>query len=153
MSTSFVTSPDSGHSGPHTCALAPAKSSLVGKVHKYFLPENCEPYRIKETFLQGDFDKDKSKFLEFLKVKLPESVPDVPLRGKKSFLTLANKVAKFIKNQCEHHLFLYLAFLLTYNFHFRFPKSQNPRVQGHGKQITTWTCYGHKVQAQHHGCP
>ena len=159
LSTSFATSPDSGPSGPHTPprALAPAsaKSSPVGNVHKHFLPENREQYQkfdIEKTFLLRNFDKDT--FLKFLGVKIPESVPDVPSRGKKSFLTLANKVAKSIKKrQGEHHLFLYSAFLPTYNFYFRAPRSQNPRVQGHRNQITTWTCYGHEVQAQHHSCP
>ena len=154
MSTSFATSPLSGAHTPPRAPAPPPKSSPVGKMSNYFLPESREQYQkfgIDETFLRGDFDK--SKFLGVLDVKPPKSVPDVPSRGKKSFLTLANKVAKFIKDQREHYLFLYLAFLPTYDFHFRFPRSQNPRVQGHGKQITTWTCYGHKVQARHHGCP
>jgi hypothetical protein len=59
MSTSFATSPDSGLSGPHTPPRAPvplAKSSPVGKVYKYFLPENREQYQkfgIEDTFLAG----------------------------------------------------------------------------------------------------
>lgn len=157
MSTSFATSPDSGLSGPHTpprTSVPLAKSSPVGKVYPYFLPENRDQYQkfgIEDTFWRGKFDK--SQFLQFLGVELPNSVPDVPSRGKKYFLILANEVAKSIRDQREHYyLFLYLAFLPTYNFHFRFPRSQNPSVQGHGKQITTWTRYGHKVQARHHGC-
>ena len=56
----------------------------------------------------GNFD-DKSKLLQFLKVNPPESVPNVRQRrkGKEYFFALANKVAKFIKDQREH----YLAFL------------------------------------------
>jgi hypothetical protein len=121
-----ATSPDSGLSGPHTSPRAPAppaKSSLVGKVYKY---SQYQKFSNEETFLQGDFDK--SKFLELLNVELPKSIPDVPSRGKESFLTLANKVAKYIKGQHEHYLFLYLAFLPTYDFHFRFPRSRNSRV-------------------------
>jgi hypothetical protein len=75
----------------------PAKSSPVGKVYKY---SQYQKFGIDETFLRGDFDK--SKFLEFLNVELPKSIPDVPSRGKEFFLTLANKVAKSIKDQREH---------------------------------------------------
>lgn len=156
MSTTFATSPDSGLSGPHTPPRAPvplAKSSPVGKVYPYFLPENRHQYQIfgiEDTFWRGNFVK--SEFLKFLGVDPPKSVPDVPSRGKNSFLMLANEVAEFIREQREHYLFLYLAFLPTYDFHFRFPTLQNPSVQGHGKQITTWTRYGHNVRARHHGC-
>jgi hypothetical protein len=125
MSTSFATSPDSGLSGPHTPPRAPAplaKSSPVGKVHPYFLPENRDQYQnfgFEDTFWLGNFDK--KGFLQFLGVEPPKSIPGVRSRGKESFLSLANKVAKFIKDQREHYLFLYLAFLPTYDFHFRFP--------------------------------
>ena len=130
MSASIATSPDSGQ-------------------YKYFLPENCEQYQkfgIDERFLLGAFG-DKSEFLQFLKVRLPKSVPDVDSRENKYFLTLANNVAKFIKDKREHYLFLYLCFLPTYDFHFRFPKARCPSVPRQGKQITTWTRYGHNVQA------
>jgi hypothetical protein len=159
MSTSFATSPDSGVSGPHTPPRAPAqlaKSSPVGKVLKYFLPENRDQYQkfgFDRTILLGTFER--AKFLRFLDVKPSESVPGVPLRGKDTFIQLANLVAKYIKDQREHYLFLYLAYLPTYDFHFRFPRSQrlrNPNVQGHGNELTTWTRYGHNVQARHHGC-
>ena len=131
MSASIATSPDSGQ-------------------YKYFLPENCEQYQkfdYDDRFLLGAFD-DKSKFLQFLNVKPPKSVPDMgSTRGKESFLTLANNVAEFIKDEREHYLFLYLRFLPTYDFHFRFPKARCPSVPRQGKQITTWTRYGHNVQA------
>jgi len=82
---------------------------------KYFLPENREQFQkfgYDGRFLLGAFD-DKSKFLQFLNVEPPTSVPKMRLRGKESFLTLANNVAKFIKNKREHYLFLYLGFLPT----------------------------------------
>ena len=63
---------------------------------------------------------DQSKFLKFLDLNSPRSVPDlvpnIPLTGKASFLELSNKLAEFIQQQSEHYLFLCLAFLLTYNF-------------------------------------
>jgi hypothetical protein len=117
-STPFATSPDSGPSGPHTPPRTPAlaKSSPVGKLHKYFLPENREQYQkfgYDETFMRGNFNK--IEFFAFLEVDIPESVPDVPLelRGKDGFIMLAKKVTKEIKERREHHLFLYLAFLPT----------------------------------------
>ncbi len=85
-----------------------------------------------DRFLLGAFD-DKSKFLQFLNVELPKSVPNMGSRGKESFLTLANKMANFIKDKREHYLFLYLGFLPTYDFHFRFPKARYPSVPGHGR--------------------
>ena len=121
MSTSFAT-PDSGHSDPCTpsCGQPPsgkvAKSSTVGKVSKYILPGNREQYQkfsYDHAFKLEPF-KDKTEFRQFLKVKLPQLVPDIQRRGQKSFLALANEVANFI--QSEHYLFLYLAFLLTYDF-------------------------------------
>ena len=136
MSMSFATSPDSGHSGPRTPprgqdpSTKPAKSFPVGKVDKYFLPENREQYQkfgYDDRFLLGAFD-DKSKFLQFLNIEPPESVPDVHSRGKDSFLILANEVAEFIKDQREHYLFLYLTFLPTYDLHFRFPRARYPSV-------------------------
>jgi hypothetical protein len=154
MSTSIATSPDSGHSRPCTphrdqaSSVQPAKSSPVGKLYKYYLPKNRKQYQKfghDVRFLLGAFDR--LEFLEFLNVNLPESVPDMGSGGKDSFLLLANKVAKFIKTKGEHCLFLYLGFLPTYDFHFRFPKPRYPSVLGHGKQITTWTRYGHNVQA------
>ena len=97
---------------------------------KYFL-ENREQYQkfgYDDRFLLGAFD-DKSNFLQFLNVEPPESVPDVHSRGMDSFLILANEVAEFIKDQREHYLFLYLAFLPTYDLHFRFPRARDPSVQ------------------------
>ena len=129
MSTSFAT-PDSGHSDPRTPSRGQppsekekvAKSSLVDKVSKYYVPENREQYQkfgYDESFMLDDL-RDKKEFLEFLGFD-PESVlnpsepvPDLLPRGMGCFLDLANSLAKFI--QSEHYLFLYLAFLLTYNF-------------------------------------
>ena len=118
MSTSFAT-PDSSHSDPRTPSRGQppsgkvAKSSSVGKVSKYILPGNREQYQkfgYDRAFKLEPF-KDKTELRQFLKVKHPQSVPDVQRRGQKSFLALANEVAKFI--QSEHYLFLYLAFLPT----------------------------------------
>ena len=141
MSTSIATSTDSGHSGPCTPPrgqvrpVQPAKSSPVGKVYKYFLPENREQFQkfgYDDRFLLGAFD-NKSKFLQFLNVEPPKSLPNMGSRGKEHFLTLANSVAEFIKDKREHYLFLYLGFLPTYDFHFRFPKARYPSVPGHGR--------------------
>ena len=84
---------------------------------KYFVPENCEQYHkfdYDPRFMLGPF-RDESKFLEFLDLNrpgsVPDNVPDVPSRGKGSFLELANKLAQFIQHQSEHYLSLYLGFL------------------------------------------
>jgi hypothetical protein len=79
------------------------------------------------SFLLGVFD-DQPKFLEFLGGELPESVPDMGSRGMGTFVELANNVALYVKSKREHCLFLYLGFLLTYYFHFRFPKPRYPSV-------------------------
>ena len=132
---SFATSPDSGHSGPHTppCGQAPsiqdAKSSSVSKVDAYILPKNCQQYQrfgYNTSFLLGAFH-DQSKFLQFLDLVPPEPVPFMDSGGK-SFVALANDVAHYIKNKREHCLFLYLGFLPTYDFHFRFPRPRYPSV-------------------------
>jgi hypothetical protein len=138
MSTSSATSPDSGHSGPRTPSRgqAPsvqfAKSSPVGKVGKYYIPENREQYQrfgYDNCLLLGSFENN-SKFLQFLDLQLPpEPVPDVSSRTMQSFVKLANKVAKFIKDRGEHYLFPYLAYLPTYGFHFRFPRAPYPSVR------------------------
>lgn len=160
---------DSGHPGPHTPSRGQppsgkyAKSSPVGKVPKYFLPENRDQYQKfghDERSMLGAF-KNKTEFLQFLRMQhieeskeeFLESIPDVPSRGMEYFLDLANKVAKFIHDKREHYLFLYLAFLPTYDFHFRLPRVLDPTVPENRTQITTWTRYGHKVQARHHRCP
>ena len=98
---------------------------------------------------------DKPQFFDFLKVDLPEPIPkvDKEIREKKIFLTFVNELAKDIKDRSEHYLYLYLGSLPTYGYHFRIPRARYPRVLGHGKQITTWTRYGHNVQARHHCCP
>ena len=138
-------------SGPRTPPRD--KSSPVGKV---FLPENHEQYQkfgFDKGLLLGAFKK--SDFFKFLDVKLPKVIPNVDEKkiNKDCLITFANEVAKSIKDEREHYLFLYLAFLPTYDFHFRFPKARYPSVQRHGKQTTTWTRYGPNVQAQLHGCP
>jgi hypothetical protein len=128
MSTSFATSPNSGHSGPTTPSRPQAPSvqvvdsSPVGKVYKYYIPENREQYQkfgYDHDFLLEPFDKSGLKM--FLDVQLPKSVPDLPLRTKpgkiESFLELANMVAEDIKKRGEHFLVPYLAFLPTYGFH------------------------------------
>ncbi|KAI9459328.1 hypothetical protein F5148DRAFT_1016752 [Russula earlei] len=105
---SFATSPDSGHSGPHTPPrgqvppVKPTKSSPVGKVYKYFLPENREQYQKfghDERFMLRPFDE--SGFLDFLKLKdqLPEIVLGENLRKQESFLELANTAAQMIKDE------------------------------------------------------
>ena len=85
-------------------------------------PQNCEQYQefsYDPCFMLEPL-RNQSKFLKFLDLNspgsVPDIVPDVPSRGKASFLELANKLAKFILQQGEHYLFLCLAFLLTYNF-------------------------------------
>jgi hypothetical protein len=144
MLTPFATSP---HSGPHTPprSRAPsvkhAKSSPVSKVPKCFLPGNREQYqefRFDDRFLLGSFE-DQAKLLQFLNVTLPLSPPDVGSIRKETFLVSANKLARYIRNQCEDYLFLYLVFSPKYGFHFRFPRVRYPSVPGHRKQITTWT--------------
>ena len=119
--------PDSGHSHPHTPSRGQppsgkfAKSSPVGEVTKYHVPENHKEYQefgYNPRFILEPLH-DHDEFLEFLDLDtrlIPETVPDVPSRGKGSFLELANKLAEFIPQQSEHYLFLCLAFLLTYNF-------------------------------------
>ena len=89
-------------------------------------PQNCEQYQefgYDPCFMLEPLC-DQSEFLKFLDLNslrlVPDIVPDVPLRGKASFLELANKLAEFIKQQSEHYLFLCLAFLLTYNFTLEF---------------------------------
>ncbi|KAI9507046.1 hypothetical protein F5148DRAFT_1368682 [Russula earlei] len=105
---SFATSPDSGHSGPHTPPrgqvppVKPTKSSPVGKVYKYFLPENREQYQKfghDERFMLKPFDE--SGFLDFLKLKdqLPEIVLGENLRKQESFIELANTAAQIIKDE------------------------------------------------------
>ena len=125
-----MASPDSGHSGPHTPprgqapSVQHAKSSPVSSVFTYFLPENREQYQkfgYNASFLLGAFD-DQSKFLQFLDLELPESIPFMGLGGKESFVKLANHMAHYVKNKREHCLFLYFGFLPTYDFHLRFPK-------------------------------
>jgi hypothetical protein len=138
MSTSIATSTDSGHSGPCTpprgqALPVHAKSFPVNNVYKYFLPENREQFQkfsYNSCFQLRAFDK--SKFLQFLNVELPNLLPNMGSRKMGNFLTLANKVAKLIKDQHEHYLFLYLGFLPIYDFHFRFPNARYPSVQGHG---------------------
>ena len=107
-------SPVSGHSAPLTpprgqdpSTKPAAKSSPIGKVYKYFLPENREQYQnfgFDKSFLKDPFN-NKPNFLKFLGIEPPESVPDVPQRTKGTFITLANTVAKFIKDTREHHCF------------------------------------------------
>ena len=132
MSTRFATSPDSGHSVPRTTPRGQAKPTKSSPVRKVY-PNNREQYQkfgYDDSFLLPAFD-DKSKFFNFLGVNPlgPElTVPDMPLRGMKYFLTLANEVAEFIKDEREDYLFLYLAFLTTCYFHFRFPRVRNPSV-------------------------
>jgi hypothetical protein len=100
MSTPFATSPDSGLKGPHTPPRAPtplAKSSPIGKVSPYFVPENRDQYQkhgYDTTIKPIEFDK--KEFLEFLDVEIPEPVPGVSSRGKDTFIQLANSVAKTI---------------------------------------------------------
>ncbi len=132
MSTSGPPTPPRGQDP----SVQPAKSSPVDKVYKYFFPENREQYQkfgFDNGFQLGAFD-DKSKFLQFLSVELPKLIPNINMgsRGKESFPTLANTMASFIKDKREHYLFLYLGFLPTYDFHFRFPKAQYPSVPGYG---------------------
>ena len=121
------TTPDSGHSHLHTPSRGQppsgksAKSSPVGKVTKYHIPKNCKEYQefgYDPRFILEPL-RNHDEFLKFLDLDtglIPETVSDVPSRGKGSFLELANKLAKFIQQQSEHYLFLCLAFLLTYNF-------------------------------------
>ena len=139
MSTSFATSLDLGHSGPRTPPRPkqpPAKSSPVEKVYKYHLPENHEQYQkfgFDGSFMLEAFTKPS--FLEFLGVGVPKKIPNIDKerRDKDSFVTFANEVAKSIKDKRKHYLFLYSAFLPTYDFHFRFPKAGCSSVQRHGK--------------------
>ncbi|KAI9455217.1 hypothetical protein F5148DRAFT_1369876 [Russula earlei] len=82
--------------------VKPTKSSPVGKVYKYFLPENCEQYQKfghDERFMLRPFDE--SGFLDFLKLKdqLPEIVLGKNLRKQESFLELANTAAQIIKDE------------------------------------------------------
>ena len=119
MSTSFATSPDSGHSAPCIPPRGQDPSAQPAANR-----ERYQEFCFDKCFLLGDLDK--SKFLKFLKVNPPESVPNVcqRKRRKEFFLTLANKVAILIKDQREHYLFLYLAFLPTYDLHSRFPRAR-----------------------------
>jgi hypothetical protein len=113
-----MSSETSPHSGPGTRARGQApsvqitKSSPVGKVDKYYLPHKCDQY---QKFGYEDCPQPeaftKAQFLEFLDVK-PISCPVFEGEGGKgSFIGLANEVAKSIKGEREHYLFLYLAFL------------------------------------------
>ncbi|KAI9507527.1 hypothetical protein F5148DRAFT_1376484 [Russula earlei] len=88
--------------------VKPTKSSPVGKVYKYFLPENREQYQKfghDERFMLRPFDE--SGFLDFLKLKdqLPEIVlgenlrKHENLRKQESFLELANTAAQIIKDE------------------------------------------------------
>ena len=125
-------------------------------MYKYLFPENREQYQnfgFDECFLHGTFNK--SQFFGYLKVKPPKYIPNLAQekRTKENFITFANKMAKYIEKRSEHYLFLYLAFFPTYDFHFRTPRARYRSVPEHGKQTTTWTRYGHNVQARHHGCP
>ena len=134
FATLFATSPDSGHSGPRTPprgqapSVQHAKSPPVSKVPAYFLPENrLQKFGYSSSFLLGPFD-DQSKFLEFLGLEPPESVANMGPGGKGAFVDLANEVADHVKKKREHCLFLYLGFLPTYDFHFRFPNLRYPSV-------------------------
>ena len=105
---SFTTSPHSGHSGENR--------------------EQYQKFGYDKSFLLGAF-RDQSKFLEFLGFEpSPESVPGMAFGGKGSFVKLANDMARCVKDKREHCLFLYLGFLPTYDFHFRFPRRRYPRV-------------------------
>jgi hypothetical protein len=69
--------------------------------------------------------KDQESFLLFLNVELPPECPPVPngwSRGKDDFLESANMVAKFIRDQSEHYLFLYLVSCRHIIFTLDFPE-------------------------------
>jgi hypothetical protein len=109
--------------------LLPVRSSRSPKLHAV-MHENREQYQkfsYNASFLLGAF-ANQPEFLQFLDLKLPKSVPDMGSRGKGTFVELANNVARCVKNEREHCLFLYLGFLPTYDFHFRFPNLRYPSV-------------------------
>jgi hypothetical protein len=62
-----------------------------------------QKFSYDDRFLLGAFD-NKSKFLQFLSVEPPKSIPNMGSRGMEFFLTLANKMANFIKDECEQPL-------------------------------------------------
>ena len=105
-------------SAPHTPSCSPKKfikSSPVGKVDQYFLPDKRDQYQkfgYDKDFLLGSLDRDQ--FLEYLNnVPPPPAAIKSSVRGiaMTSFLPKANEVAEHIKGQRKHYLFLYLAFL------------------------------------------
>ena len=103
-------------SAPHTPTCSPKNfiKSPVGKLNQYFLPDKRDQYQkfsYDKDFLLpvGDFDWD-----QFLDVPPPPPAIICSVQGidMESFVKKANEVAKCIKGQRKHHLFLYLAFLV-----------------------------------------
>jgi hypothetical protein len=77
----------------------------------------------------SEWDKTRQDFLDYLsdegdQLLLPFETPKTA-RGffnMNHFCDLANDIAKSVRHNCEHQLFLYLAFLDACAFHFRFSK-------------------------------
>jgi hypothetical protein len=114
---SVPTSRDAGPRTPPPRSPTPTTESSPAKVlDKYHLPENREQYQkfgYDSRFLLGDFDE--ARFLEYLDFKNQNLAPEPQAckdrKGKQDFSNVASAVAKAIKDQGEHYLFLCLAFL------------------------------------------
>jgi len=99
------------------------------------------------------FDKDvdnlmeikKEQFLELLNIPQGHAATRTYQFKQKSFLQSANAMAKLMKDQCEHLFSLYLAPLLTFNFHLVFADKyllvfNSTRTHSHGGHVIVTGC-------------
>ena len=114
-------------SGMHTLppALAPFKSSPVGKVQPYFIQHKRDQVQKFDVNVQQLELLTPEKFLECLDVSddvltpcIPDSHYDFSING---FLPLANGIAQSIKARREHHLLCVYLFLTTHDLSLDFP--------------------------------
>jgi hypothetical protein len=133
MSSSSL--PESGTCTPPPVS-APVKSSPVGKVQPYFIPHKRDQVQAFDKNVQYSERLTPEQFLERLAVNdnlFPSVSPQD--RSIEKFCSLANKVALFIYEKCEHHLLCIYPFLTTHDFSLDFPNDDLLEFKDTGNNI------------------
>jgi len=133
MSSSNLPLPESGrHTPPPASAAksAPAKSSPVSKISRYFIQHKRDQLQAFDDSVQQPVPLSPQDFLKCLGFNdaqlndfLPPSTTSRSHRDSSidGFLALANDIAGFIKSKREYHLLWSYLFLTTHDFSLDFP--------------------------------
>jgi hypothetical protein len=112
---------------PAPPAPAPVQSSPIGKIPRSVAPHKRDQVQAFDENVQQSQLIDSIQFLEYLRVGdnvLPSKTPDSLLGlSMDGFCSLANHIARSIKEKRDHRLLSIYLFLTTHHFSLDFPNS------------------------------